>query len=81
MSTTGRWGMTDFHEGELIVYQCGEHFEIGRIKRLTPEGAFIWYHSGDSASRTPYVRMHKLENAHVIESTTLGGGGQGGEKA
>ena len=65
--------MADFRPGDLIIYQCGESFQIGRIKRLTTGGAFVWYHEGDTAARTPFDSMHKLENAYVIQSTTLGG--------
>ena len=36
----------DFKEGELIVYQNGDRFEIGKIKRITEDGAFVWYHEG-----------------------------------
>ena len=66
--------MLEFKEGELIIYQNGTSFEIGKIKRITDGGAFVWYHSGDTASRTPFDCMHKLRNAHVVRDTSLGGG-------
>lgn len=66
--------MSDFKEGELILYQNGERFEIGKIKRLTPTGAFVYYSSGDTAAKTPYECMHKLINAYTITATALGGG-------
>lgn len=65
--------MSEYREGELIVYQNGDRFEIGKIKRLTDTGAFVWYSSGDTAAKTPYEVMHKLTNAYTIEETTLGG--------
>lgn len=62
-----------FSEGELIIYQCGDRFEIGKIKRLTPDGAFVWYSEGDTAAKTPFEKMHKLSNAYTVKATTLGG--------
>lgn len=64
----------NFKENELIIYQNGERFEIGRIKRLTEDGAFVYYHSGDTAAKTPFDCMHKLENSYCIGFTNLGGG-------
>ena len=65
--------MSEFKEGELILYQNGDSFEIGKIKRLTPNGAFVWYSSGDTAAKTPFECMHKLVNGYVIRETSLGG--------
>ena len=65
--------MHDFKVGELIVYQNGDRFEIGRIKRLVNDGAFVWYSSGETAAKTPFDCMHKLNNAYTITETTLGG--------
>lgn len=61
----------DFKEGELIVYQNGDTFQIGEIKRLCSDGAFVWYHKGDTASKTSFENMHKLQNAFCITKTSL----------
>ena len=61
----------DFREGELIVYVKGTTAQIGEIKRLCNDGAFVWYHEGDTASKTPFDCMLKLDNAYVIQGTTL----------
>lgn len=66
--------MDDFHEGEYIIYANGDTFQIGKIKRIVSDGAFVWYHGGDTASKTPFHLIHKLENAYVVEGTSLGGG-------
>ena len=63
----------DFHEGDLIIYQNGDRYEIGKIKRLTSDGAFVWYSSGDTAAKTSFADMHKLTNAYCITKTMLGG--------
>lgn len=62
-----------FNVGDLIVYQDGDRYEIGKIKRITHDGAFVWYNEGETAAKTPYDRMHKLVNAHTILNTSLGG--------
>lgn len=68
--------MTDrekFHEGQYIIYVNGEHYELGRIKSLQDDGAFVAYHSGETGAKTPYDLMHPLVNAFAIEKTMLGG--------
>ncbi len=65
--------MDEYREGELIIYQNGDRYEIGKIKRLTETGAFVWYSEGDTAAKTPYDCMHKITNAHTIKATALGG--------
>ena len=65
--------MDEFREGEYIIYQNGERYEIGKIKRLTPDGAFVYFNSGETAAKTPFEHMHKLANEYVIGETCLGG--------
>lgn len=65
--------MKDFNEGEYIIYQNGDRYEIGKIKRIVDDGAFVWYHDGDTAAKTPFERMHKIANEYVIGETSLGG--------
>ena len=67
--------MADFKEGEYIIYRNGDRYEIGRIKRITDDGAFVWYSEGETAAKTPFDCMHKLVNGCVIRETTLGGEG------
>ena len=63
----------NFKVGQYIVYVNGEHYELGRIKSLHDDGAFVAYHSGETGAKTPYDLMHPLVNAFVIEKTMLGG--------
>lgn len=65
--------MKDFKEGEYIIYQNGDRYEIGKIKRIVDDGAFVWYHSGETAANTPFEQMHKIVNEYVIGETSLGG--------
>jgi hypothetical protein len=65
--------MENFNEGDYIIYQNGDRYEIGKIKRITPDGAFVWYHNGDTAAKTPFDCMHKITNDYVIGETSLGG--------
>lgn len=68
-----RGGMKDFKVGDYVIYQNGDSYELGRIKRLTDRGAFVFYHDGDTAAMTPYDCIHRLVNAYTIKSTGLGG--------
>lgn len=65
--------MENFNEGDYIIYQNGDRYEIGKIKRIVDDGAFVWYHDGDTAAKTPFDRMHKIANEYVIGETSLGG--------
>lgn len=65
--------MSEFRKDQLIVYTNGDRFEIGRIKRIEDDGAFVCYHGGETASKTPFERMHPLTNEHCITETSLGG--------
>lgn len=63
----------NFKVGQYVIYVNGEHYELGRIKSLHDDGAFVAYHSGETGAKTPYDLMHPLVNAFVIEKTMLGG--------
>ncbi len=65
--------MIEFKPGEYIIYVNGNRYEIGEIKRVVRDGAFVWYSSGDTAAKTPFDCMHKLVNGYVIKDTSLGG--------
>ena len=65
--------MDEYKEGELIIYKNGDSYEIGKIKRLTPGGACVWYSEGETAAKTPYDAMHKIINGYAIKDTALGG--------
>lgn len=66
--------MNKFEVGEYIIYVNGDYYELGRITSLAPDGAFVCYHEGETAAKTPYDTMHKLINGYTISKTTLGGG-------
>lgn len=66
--------MKDFKVGEYIIYQNGDRYELGKIKRIVDDGAFVYYSSGDTAAKTPFSCMHKLANEYLIIATSLGGG-------
>ena len=69
--------MNEFNEGQIVVYVNGDSYELGRIKRLTPTGAFVYYSEGETAAMTPYDCIHPLRNSYVIKQQTLGGIGNG----
>lgn len=63
----------DFNIGDYIVYVNGEQYELGRIKSLQDDGAFVAYHEGETVAKTPYDLMHKLINSYAIKESSLGG--------
>lgn len=66
-----------FKEGEIVCFigkdPDGEIYsvEIGKIKRLCKDGAFVYYHTGDTAAKTNYKDLYKLKNEYAIGN--LGG--------
>ena len=66
--------MDKWDVGEYIIYRNNEKYELGRIGSLTEDGAFVCYHDGETAAKTPYDHMHKLINAYTIKDTSIGGG-------
>ena len=65
--------MDEYSVGEYIIYRNGEKYELGRIKSLREDGAFVAYHEGETGALTPYSHIHKLVNRYCIKDTTLGG--------
>lgn len=67
--------MSEFKEGQYIIYhnKGTDRYELGRIKSLAKDGAFVAYHSGETGAKTPYDLMHPLVNEYVIQRTLLGG--------
>ena len=45
-------------EGQLVVYKNGSRYEIGKIKRVVEDGAFVYYHEGETA----FDCMFPIEN-------------------
>ena len=66
-----------FEIGELVVFigkaPDGEIYsvEVGKIKRLCKDGAFVYYHTGDTVAKTDYKDLYKIKNAYAIDN--LGG--------
>ena len=67
-------GALDFSVGEYVIYINGDSIELGKIKRLTSTGAYVYYSEGGTAAKTPYECLHKLIKKYTIKETTLGKG-------
>lgn len=65
--------MKEWKKNQLVLYKKGDRFEIGKIKTITPTGAFVWYHSGETAAHTSNDNLYPIENAGFILTTSLGG--------
>lgn len=44
----------DFKVGEYIVYVNGDRYELGRIKSITEDSAFVAYHDGETGAKTSF---------------------------
>lgn len=57
-----------FEVGEIIIYQNGDRFELGEIKRVCDNGdCFVYYHTGDTSARTPKENIHKIINTYAFK--------------
>lgn len=71
-----------FEANELVAFigkdNKGEIYtvEIGKIKKLCKDGAFVWYHTGNTAAKTNYTDLYKIKNLYAIDNL----GGQSDEK-
>lgn len=65
--------MTDFKVGQLVIYKNRDMVEIGKIKSLKEEGAFVYYHSGSTAAFTNYSLLLPIINDYCIKKDILGG--------
>jgi len=64
--------MEKFVEGEVVLYQNEDCFELGVVKRVCDNGdCFVWYHTGDTAARTPSCYLHKLINSYAFSIIRL----------
>lgn len=60
--------MTEFKEGQLVLYKGVNGYEIGKIKRIRNDGkAFVWYHSGDTAALTDLGLLLPIVNDYCIQ--------------
>lgn len=59
------------HPGQLVAYVSsdGKMCEIGKIERLTADGAFVFYSSGETAALTSYDFILPIKNAAMIPCT------------
>lgn len=64
----------EFDVGEPFVYQNGDRFEIGVVKRRNPRKPgcyFCWYSTGDTAVCTDEADMRKIANAYAFRIVRL----------
>lgn len=61
----------NFKAGQYVVYKKGNTCEIGKIKVLADDGVFVYYHSGNTAAKTPYDCLYPIVNDYCIEKTSF----------
>lgn len=59
----------EYHPEETVIYQNGNSFELGIIKRKAndPNTYFVRYHMGDTAACTHARNLHKIQNSYVFQ--------------
>lgn len=66
--------MEKFKVGQLVIYENGYLYEVGKIKAMKGEEyAFLLYHSGETSALTHISNLHPIRNEHNLK-TNLGGG-------
>lgn len=59
--------ITEFKEGQLVIYKGANGYEIGKIKRIKNYNqAYVWYHSGDTAALTDFDLIKPIINDYCI---------------
>lgn len=57
----------NFKEGQLVIYVGFDDMMIGKIKRITGNKAFVYYHEGDTAALTDFSLLRPITNEYCIE--------------
>lgn len=56
-----------YGEGEPVIYQCGNRFELGIVKSVCGDDEyFVNYHTGETAARTHARNLHKITNSYAF---------------
>ena len=64
--------LPEYKEGEAVIYQNGNHFELGIVKRVCGNDKyFINYHTGDTAAMTHAEHLHKITNRYAFHVIRL----------
>ena len=63
----------DFEVGQFVVYFNGGDYhvgavEVGVVKRLADDGAFVAYHTGDTTANTPYSVLMPVSNTYAMKA-------------
>lgn len=65
--------MENFSEGEIVLFMGKDPegkiytIELGKIKKLCKDGAFVWYNTRDTAAKTRYEDLYKIKNEYAID--------------
>lgn len=59
--------MSEFKEGQYVIYQNGRSFEIGRIHHRNANGNYaVAYHTGCTLASTPEDNLHPIKNDYIF---------------
>ena len=61
--------------GQYVIYDHNDGtVEIGMVKRVQGDSAFVYYSEGGTAAKTSISDLKTIKNSYVIDSTYLGRG-------
>ena len=73
--------MKHFKDGQIVAYiplGANDMFykvEVGKIKRIDGDYAFVYFHSGDTTAKTLLRDLYPIENDYYLKDALLGVGG------
>lgn len=73
--------MKRFKKGQIVAYiplgtdDVFYKIEVGKIKECKGDYASVYFHAGDTASRTLIRDLYPIENEKYLEPALLGVGG------
>ena len=58
-----------FKKNEVVIYQNGDWFELGIIKKAVKENNeyLVNYHTGEPAALTHARNLHKIKNIYAFD--------------
>lgn len=64
-------GALELKPGDMVAYSRhpeAEAVEIGVVKRVVDNGAFVVYHTGDTCAKTPFEYLKIVQNDYAAKA-------------
>lgn len=62
-----------FKPGDIVLYSRNpedptSHVEVGVVKSVREDGAFVAYNTGDTCAKTPFRYLKPIENDYALKA-------------